>query len=370
VRRSRIAVVGFGVAGGTAAALLGRAGHDVTVFERAPVLGAVGAGLLLQPSGQRVLARLGVLDEVEAAGERIEELIAWTNRGKRLMRLRYADLEPRLHGLGVHRADLFTPLARLAREAGVEVRLGTPVTAIPDGFDVVVGADGSQSALREAAGLTRFRHEYRYGALWAIGRSNAVRARLHQVVRGTQRLVGLLPLGGGRCNLFWSLRRDEYPLVARRGFGDWRSEVVALCPEARELLDSLAGLEDTAFTTYRHVVARRPWAGRLVLIGDAAHAMSPHLGQGVNLALVDASLLAEELTAAREPEEAFRRYAERRRAQLRYYAWITLLLSPFFQSGGLVKAVGRDVALPAMIRVPALRRRMLLALSGLAEGFG
>ncbi len=368
MRRSRIAVVGFGVAGGTAAVLLGRAGHEVTVLERAPVLGAVGAGVLLQPSGQRVLARLGVLDQVEAAGEPIEELVAWTHRGRRLMQLRYDDLEPGLHGLGVHRADLFAALARLAREAGVEVRLGTPVRAVPDGYDVVVGADGSQSALRETAGLTRFRHEYRYGALWAIGRSTSVHARLHQVVHGTRRLVGLLPLGDGRCNLFWSMRRDEQELLAERGFGDWRTEVMALCPEARELLESLAGLEDTVFTTYSHVVARRPWAGKLVLIGDAAHAMSPHLGQGVNLALVDALLLAEELAAARDPEEAFRRYAERRRAQLRYYAWITLLLSPFFQSGGVVKAAGRDVALPAMIRVPALRRRMLLALSGLAEG--
>lgn len=361
--------MGFGVAGGTAATLLARAGHEVTLFERSPAVGAAGAGVLVQPSGQRILARLGVLAEVEAAGERIDELVAWTHRGRLLMRLRYDDLEPNLHGLGAHRGDLFAALERLVREAGVDVRLGVPMAAVPEGFDIVVGADGSQSALRDAAGLTRFRHEYRYGALWAIGRSTAVQGRLHQVVRGTRRLVGLLPLGEGRCNLFWSLRRDEHAQLAERGFDDWRGEVVALCPAARDLLDSLAGLEDTTFTTYRHVIASRPFAGRLVLIGDAAHSMSPHLGQGVNLALVDAWRLAEALAAASEPEQAFRRYAAARRAQLRYYAWVTLVLSPFFQSGGFVKAAGRDAALPAMIRVPRLRRRMLLALSGLAEGF-
>jgi 2-polyprenyl-6-methoxyphenol hydroxylase-like FAD-dependent oxidoreductase len=369
MRRYRIAVVGFGVAGGATAALLARPGHEVTLFERASSVGPVGAGVLLQPSGQHVLDRLGILEQVAARGERIDELVAWTRRGRQLMRLRYADLDAGLHGLGVHRGDLFAALEALVRGAGVDVRLGSEVKEPPGGFDVVVAADGSRSLLRERAGLTRLCHEYAYGALWAIARSTAVRGRLHQRVHGTRRLIGLLPLGDGRCNVFWSLRTDEHAALVARGFEAWRREAVELCPEAAEALASLAGFEDTSFTTYRHVVVRSVHKDRLVLAGDAAHAMSPHLGQGVNLALVDAWILARALGLESRPEDAFRRYAAERRAQIRYYAWLTLLLTPFFQSGGFVKAAGRDLALPAMVRARPLRRRMLFALSGLAEGF-
>jgi 2-polyprenyl-6-methoxyphenol hydroxylase-like FAD-dependent oxidoreductase len=373
----RVGVVGLGVAGAATAALLARAGHKVTVLERAPEVGPTGAGALLQPSGQRALARLGL-------AETVEELVAYTPRGRELVRLAYGDFEPGCHGLGVHRGDLFAALNGLVAATGVDVRLGVEADSFaPAGglvlvrdaageahgpFELVVAADGSRSALRARSGLVRWEHEYRYGALWAVGTCEAVRGRLHQVVRGTSRLVGLLPLGAGRCNLFWSLRHDALDALHDRGFDAWRREVVALCPEADELLSGLRGFEETRLTTYRHVVLRRPYADRLVLVGDACHAMSPHLGQGINLALLDALCLAGSLDAEPDLARALERYANERRAQVRYYARVTLALTPFFQSGGVVKGLGRDLALPVLQRNRWARRRMLLALSGLASG--
>ena len=205
----RIGVVGFGVAGSTASALLAAAGHDVTVFERAPSAQPVGAGVLLQPSGQRVLERLGVLESVRATAARIDELVALSTRGRAISRMR---LSQGLHALGVHRADLMAVLQDLATAAGASIRHGEGVDGLSDrrlsGFDLVVGADGSRSALRAGSGLVRWEHEYAWGALWAIGRGDRVQGRLHQVVRGTSKLVGVLPLGGGRCNVFWRVRRD------------------------------------------------------------------------------------------------------------------------------------------------------------------
>ena len=97
--------------------------------------------------------------------------------------------------------------------------------------------------------------------------------------------------------------------------------------------------------------------------------MSPHLGQGVNLALIDAWELAAALAAAPTVEHALSAYAERRRAHLRYYALVTVALSPFVQSRGAAFGLLRDVALPMLTRVPLLRRHMAATAAGLVAGF-
>lgn len=384
-RRYDIAVVGFGVAGAAVSFLLARAGHAVTLLERAPEVGPVGAGILLQPSGQEVLRRLGILDEVARNAEAIDELHAVTHRGRDLIRLRYRDIGRRCQGLGVHRGALFAALHGAIRSEPVRVLLGREIRGrrVASGkvclvaeagceegpFDWVIAADGSRSALRDGSGLVRWRHEYPYGALWAMGPCTAVRGKLHQVVRGTQSLAGLLPMGNNRCSLFWGLHRDDKELLWSTGFPAWKNQVVQLCPQAEELLGHLSSFDAIRFTSYQHVVMRRWYDRHTIFIGDAAHAMSPHLGQGVNLALLDAWFFVQALENSGDFHEACRQYSRRRARHLRYYAAVTFLLSPFFQSSGLLKGWGRDVALPLMVRVPWMRREMLHTLSGLKGGF-
>ncbi len=380
----RVGVVGMGVAGATVASLMARAGHEVTLFERAPRVGPVGAGILLQPSGQCVLDRLGLLDRVAEHAEPIDELHAITDRGRTLIRLPYAEIEPGCRAFGLHRGVLFEALYRDVRESDIRIQLGHEIrerrvdagevvvldTAGDEHgpFDFLVAADGSRSALRAATRLVRWRHEYAYGSLWAIGPNLEVRRKLFQMVQGTRILLGLLPTGEAQCSLFWSLRHDEKEALWRAGFDAWRATVIGLCPPAAPLFEALKSFDDIAYVRYQHVVMKSCHDDHTIFLGDAAHAMSPHLGQGINLAMIDALVFSGCLARADDFPTAFREYAALRRNHLRYYAWVTLLLTPFFQSNGFIKGVGRDIALPIMTHIPPIRRQMLITVSGLKKG--
>ena len=241
----------------------------------------------MQPSGQLVPERLGLLDEIAADSEPIERLVARTRRGRLVLDLPYAAAGSGLRALGVHRSTLHAALVRLADNAGVAVEPGCHVTGTAGDalvlaagerrgpFDVIVVADGSASTLRNIDGLVRFRHDYAYGALWTIGRTSSVSGRLEQAVHGSRELIGLLPLGGGRCNFFASVRLDRLDAIRAAGFDRWRSGVVDLLPAADEVISHVRGFDDLSVTGYRHVQLRRPFSGRpsagwTVLIGDAA----------------------------------------------------------------------------------------------------
>ncbi len=383
--RLRIGVVGCGIAGTSFALMARRDGHAVDLFEQTRHVGPLGAGVLLQPSGQRILDGMGLLAAVTARAEVIHEIHAVTHHGKDLVRFRYDDGAPGAAAFGVHRGDLFTVLHGELEAAGVRLHLGVPIVACETGgdaatladedgvirgpFDLLVIADGGRSRLRQSMRLPHRCREYAHGALWAVGNCDAVRGRLFQVTRGTRRLCGLLPMGQGRCSFFWGCRRDEFAALRdEASWRQWKAEVLALAPAAAELVEALRPPEGLTFTTFRHVLMP-DWAhGRAVLIGDAAHATSPHLGQGINLALIDAATLAVCVEAAADVPSALAAYAARRRRQLRYYSFATGLMTPFFQSDGWLWGIGRDLCLPLLPRIGMVRRLMLRTLRGEVYG--
>ncbi len=399
-----IGIAGCGVAGLTAALLLARQGHRVTLHEQAPTLGPVGAGVLLQPSGQIILHKMNLLAATIAAAEPIDRLTAFTHRHKQLIDLPYSELPstpnsdappPRAYGL--LRSDLFSALHTAALAAGVAMRTGeriTHYTRRPDGayflqipenppqssrthppnslathgpYDFLLAADGSRSTLRQNSPLPSRVIPYPHGALWAMGQCTTVSRRLLQISHGTRHLCGLLPTGNHRASLFWGIRNDEMPALRQRGFSAWRDQVLTLSPHAAELFTDPAGItsfDSVQFVSYQRVHMKTPFDNTCLFVGDAAHAMSPHLGQGINLALIDGYTFAQSLATTPDFPTACQLYTQSRSAHLRAYQLITYLLSPFFQSPGKIKGWGRDIALPLMPKIPFLRRQMIQTMSG------
>jgi 2-polyprenyl-6-methoxyphenol hydroxylase-like FAD-dependent oxidoreductase len=385
-RPYRVGIVGLGVAGATTAYLLARDGHQVTLMERADQPRPIGAGVLLQRSGQEVLQRLGVLDRVVARAAPLDELYARHDNGKTLIRTRYADLEPGCRAYGVHRGVLFNALHDLVRSRPVDVRPGCEILrreVRPGGevilfdacgrghgpFDFAIAADGARSRMREACGLPSSVTRYSHGTLWVIAPGTGVPGKLLQVVRGNRFLFGLLPLGDGLVTLYWGLPLARFEEVRQGGLEALKREILAFSPEAAEVLDLLVDIRQLLLTSYQHVHMPR-WHDRWTLfVGDACHAMSPHLGQGINLAMVDAWRFAECLRGAPTPQAAFRAFRQKQLAYIRYYATVTRLLSPFFQSDWRILGWGRDLALALLPRLPWVKRQMLLTVAGVKGGF-
>jgi 2-polyprenyl-6-methoxyphenol hydroxylase-like FAD-dependent oxidoreductase len=381
----RVGVVGYGMIGSVVSYLLARDGHSVSLFERSPVVSAVGAGILLQPSGQQVLQHLGILDQVVAHSAPLTELHAVHADGRTLIRNRYTDFDPDMRAYGTHRGVLFAAAKSLVETQPVDVHLGTDIVrrsvengkvwlVAADGerfgpFDFVVCGDGSRSVLRTALGKRWWRHDYRHGAIWAIAPSQPVRGKLLQVVDRNRRLCGVLPLGDGLTTLYWGASVGEYDTIRRRGIDALKREIVTFCPETADLLDFVYDMDQLIFTTYRAVWMARRFDRHSIFLGDSSHAMSPHLGQGINIAMLDAWILAACVRQTHTPLEAFRLWHRRQADYLRYYAAVTFFLSPFFQSDVTFLGWGRDVVLPWLPHVPFVKKQMLMTMAGLKGGF-
>lgn len=384
----RIGIVGYGTAGQAAALLLTRDGHRVEVFERAPVLGPVGAGFLLQPTGLSVLWQLGLLDAALTHGARITRLYGQNAQGRAVMDMRYRELDGRFFGLGMQRGALFELLDRAWRE-GRRVHCGVRIVTVDaqrgvlrggDGnehgpFDLVIVADGAASQLRGTVAPPKLDRPYPWGAQWCLVDRAGWRwnDELQQRYVGARRMIGMLPVGSRpgdateRLSFFWSLPTAalDDALVEP----DWRRDVAAVWPEAGDALRNTAVPSGLAQARYRDAVATRWYHGRTVLLGDAAHAMSPQLGQGVNMALMDAHALATALRGSHSLDEALAGYQRERRAHVGIYHFWSRWLTPLFQSERDRLAALRDRVFHPMSRLPGGRGQMLRVLTGTRRGW-
>lgn len=387
-RRLRIAIVGYGTGGQASALMLSADGHDVEVFERAPALGPVGAGFLLQPVGLAVLWELGLLDAAMSHGAMVGRLYGETAAGCPVMDMRYRELDTRLFGLGLQRGALFG-LLDAAWQEGRRIHVGCRIVSVDadagtvtdadgirhGGYDLVVIADGAASQLRSQVVPAQLDRPYAWGAQWCLVEQGEWPwpDELQQRYVGARRMAGMLPVGTRpgdpvpRLSFFWSL-----PTAALDGdpaSRQWDDDLARLWPEAAARLHGIDIPDGLIGARYRDAV-HKPWSrGRAVLLGDAAHAMSPQLGQGVNMALLDARALRDALRLRGDLRASLAGYERERRAHVGIYHFWSRWLTPLFQSEHDRVAALRDRVFHPMSCLPGGRRQMLRVLTGTRRGW-
>jgi 2-polyprenyl-6-methoxyphenol hydroxylase-like FAD-dependent oxidoreductase len=377
----KIAVVGAGIGGLALASLAGRAGHQVCLWERFEQPRPLGSGLVIQPVGLAVLDLLGVGAEARALGAPIARMQGHLGNGRSVLDVSYRGSAP---GLAMHRSALFNLLWQAAQAAGVAVRTGMDIHTAPqvngrrtlclqdgtplDDVDLVVDASGAGSKLSPLKA-----RPLGFGAIWGTvpwpAHTPLPANELRQRYRAASRMVGVLPVGrmhegdAMRAAVFWSM-----PTPALAGWHDtsiqaWRQEAEELWPEVAPFLATITDTRHMTPARYAHGTLRLPYAPGLAFIGDAAHRASPQLGQGANMALLDAQALFTALQG-HTLSEALPRYAALRRWHVRMYQTMSALFTPMYQSDSRTLPLLRDHLLAPAMTLPGVPRLLTALVSG------
>jgi 2-polyprenyl-6-methoxyphenol hydroxylase-like FAD-dependent oxidoreductase len=320
-----VVIVGGGIGGLTAAIALRQRGFAPRVYEAAPELREVGAGIWVPPNAMQVLARLGLADAVARAGAPIR---AAELRDARAGLLQRADLSYAVHRFGhgtvaIHRGRLHRLLADHAGTAihtgarctGVEARGDRVAVHFADGGEteasVVIGADGLRSAVRESIfpGVPlRYSGQTSYRGVLTFALPLAFDGMGWEVWSAGARF-GFSAIGDGE--VYWYATADA-PAGGSDAPGALHRRLQALAAPFPAPVPELVAATDEARITRTDLTDFAPigsWhRGRVALLGDAAHATTPNLGQGGAQAVEDAWVLASRLAASDTPEAAFAAY--------------------------------------------------------------
>ena len=329
MRRARINIVGGGIGGLCAALALRRAGFEPQVFEQAPELLEIGAAIAVWPNAMRVLRRLGLGEEVEGRGG-VLKYARWIERTGRDFK-HFPLPETGAPSVALHRAGLQSALVRALPPDSIHLgrafqgfsQSGDEVEArFDDGAseasDVLICADGLHSRARAQIvgdgppvyrgytvwrGITRLEHA-------------ALQAHTAMEVYGAGRRFGIGPVGLGRTG-WWATANE--PEGVTETSSEHREKLLRLfdgwCAPVVELIEATPSEKILRTATYDRPHAKRWGEGRVTLLGDAAHPLTPNLGQGGCMAIEDAAVLARCLAKYDDAALALRAYESHRRAR-------------------------------------------------------
>jgi len=335
MNKAKILVVGGGIGGLCAATALAQRGHAVTVAERSDGKSVEGVGISQQANVVRALAGLGLAQDYLGAGFAYEAVEIYAPDGTLVVRTPSRSLiEGYPASMGIPRPALQRVLTQAAQDAGAEIRYRTTAETITDrgadvsvrlsdgqeeGYALVVAADGIYSQMRREFFPDVPAPQYTGQAVWRYNLPRPAGFGSLHVYNGPTG-VGLVPMSADQIYLYATTPEPGNPHYPLEGLAKLLRDKLARCaPQIRQLSERIVDDRAVVYRPLETVFVDGPWyRGRIVLIGDAAHATTPHLGQGGGMAIEDAVVLAEELECQRGVEEALRAFWQRRFDRCRY----------------------------------------------------
>jgi 2-polyprenyl-6-methoxyphenol hydroxylase-like FAD-dependent oxidoreductase len=335
MKDARILIVGGGIGGLTAATALGQKGFDVTVIERDPANSVEGVGISQQANVVRALAGLGLAEDYVDAGYAYNAVEIYAPDGALIARTPSRSLiEGYPASMGIPRRALHGVLEKAAGRAGATIRRGlTAATLDDDGrsvravfsdgaedsFDLVIGADGIYSQTRRTNFPDAPRPEFVGQSVWRYSLPRPEEFDALHVYNGPTG-VGLVPMSRSSIYIYATAPAPGNPTYAMEGLAArMRGELAGCAPAIREVAERITDDAGVVYRPLEAIFLDGPWhKGRVVLLGDAVHATTPHLGQGGGMAIEDAVVLAEEIARHDTPEEAFTAYRARRFDRCRF----------------------------------------------------
>jgi 2-polyprenyl-6-methoxyphenol hydroxylase-like FAD-dependent oxidoreductase len=331
----RILVVGGGIGGLSTAIALRRRDVDVDVVEINPKWDVYGVGIIQPGNAVRALDALGLAEQAVADGYAMKGSRFHDSQGNLLGEVPALDLlGPKYPPMnGITRPRLHAIFQDAVKSSGANIRLGVTVdsvgengrVAFSDGgdgeYDLVVGADGIHSRVRDLVFPDAPEPEYTGQIVWRYNVPRPEGLDTLDMFVGANGKAGFVPLSP---ELMYILYIEAVPADAVKMPEDRLAEIFR--ERLAEFGGPVARIRDEYITDPTKVVVRPvesllvplPWhRGRVVLVGDAAHASSPHVGQGGAMAIEDAIVLAEEVTGDAGLDAALTRYAERRYSRCR-----------------------------------------------------
>ena len=318
IKRRTAVIAGGGIGGLAVGWALARYGWQVRVHERGPEIREIGAGILLMSNSISIFEHYGFADLILARAIAYEGSLRLEHDGRLIQR---SDLRGDYRWMGVTRSDLVLGLAEAARRQGVEIITDSEAVGIdPTGTltlangaveraDLVIAADGFRSVLRDQLGLTMRASDRRSGATrLLIKRTDAESEPIFREYWSGRRRVGIGPVAPDLTYAYLSCpHSDARGCAMPIDIDSWR----AAFPGIPDFFDRLANPHSIARHSYAHAVVSKWSHGRAVVLGDAAHAFPPALGQGAGIAITNGYALARMLDREGDIEMALRDWEQR-----------------------------------------------------------